>query len=219
MNLFEYFRSRDTSQDATASMPWPVAGAVRADLPAYFCDLGFTKGAEVGVWDGVYSEALCQANPALHLTCVDPWTKYPEYLIRFRQPREDGSVASGEEAFQCAYAAAVKRLQPYGCTLVRDFSVKAAEGVPDGSLDFVYLDGNHQYEYVMEDISAWLPKIRAGGILSGHDYVQSRQIDVVAAVDAWTTTHAVRPWFVLGRGRRRASERGEKYRSWLWVKS
>jgi cephalosporin hydroxylase len=39
----------------------------------------------------------------------------------------------------------------------------------DASLDFVYLDGDHQTDAVVADIDAWKPKIRKGGILAGHD--------------------------------------------------
>lgn len=48
-------------------------------------------------------------------------------------------------------------------------SIAAASRVPDVSLDFVYIDGCHQYENVLQDIYAWLPKIRYGGMLAGHD--------------------------------------------------
>jgi len=220
MNLAAYFQGRDASQDATVPMPWVVPGAIRADLPAYFHDLGFTTGVEVGVWEGVYAEQLCHANPSLHLTCVDSWTQYAAYNQRFkyRHPIEEGGGSvMGDAAFQSAYEAAERRLRPYGCTLMREDSLRAAARLPDGSLDFVYLDGNHQFEYVVADLAAWMPKIRVGGVMAGHDYLVERQIDVVAAVDGWTVSHAVRPWFVLGRTHRRKREPGEKYRSWLWT--
>lgn len=49
-------------------------------------------------------------------------------------------------------------------------SVEGAEMFEDGSLDMVYIDGNHKYEFVKEDIRVWLPKIKKGGFLCGHDY-------------------------------------------------
>jgi hypothetical protein len=46
----------------------------------------------------------------------------------------------------------------------------AADRFKWGELDFVYIDANHEYEHVLEDVRAWAPKVRAGGIVSGHDY-------------------------------------------------
>jgi predicted O-methyltransferase YrrM len=49
-------------------------------------------------------------------------------------------------------------------------SIEYVKLVKDQSIDFIYIDGNHQYSSVKEDILAWLPKIKNGGIISGHDY-------------------------------------------------
>ena len=55
-------------------------------------------------------------------------------------------------------------------TPVRKPSIEAAKDFVDGSIDIVYIDANHTYEEVKKDIQAWLPKIKKGGIISGHDY-------------------------------------------------
>jgi hypothetical protein len=49
-------------------------------------------------------------------------------------------------------------------------SAQASFLVPDGQLDFVYIDGNHSYESVMTDMHCWFPKVREGGLVSGHDW-------------------------------------------------
>ncbi len=56
------------------------------------------------------------------------------------------------------------------CTLIVAPSVKAAKFIPDGSCAMVFLDGDHSHDGVMADIRAWLPKVREGGYLCGHDY-------------------------------------------------
>lgn len=61
-------------------------------------------------------------------------------------------------------------------------SVEAASLVPDGWLDFVFIDAGHSYEAVKADIKAWESKVRAGGWFGGHDYHFSHP-GVVKAVD------------------------------------
>ena len=55
-------------------------------------------------------------------------------------------------------------------TLLRKKGVDAATQFEDESIDFVYIDGDHSYDFVKNDIAAWYPKVKQGGILSGHDY-------------------------------------------------
>lgn len=55
----------------------------------------------------------------------------------------------------------------------RHFSKDAARLIPDGELDYVYLDARHDYEGVMGDLERYYPKVRTGGILAGHDFVDN----------------------------------------------
>ncbi len=61
-------------------------------------------------------------------------------------------------------------------------SLQGAALFDDGSLDAVYIDGNHKYEYVLADIKAWLQKIRSGGFIAGHDFGHKRAPGVKPAV-------------------------------------
>lgn len=183
----------------------------RDDLPGLFAELGFKVGAEIGVEQGLYSEVLCWGNPGLKLYCVDAWQCYPGYRVHVSQDKLDGF-----------YQATQERLAGYDVVLVRAFSVEAARGFERGSLDFVYLDSNHALPQVIADLAAWLPVVRVGGIIAGHDYRKSKNradMHVVHAVQAWTEAYKVRPWFVLGRKDARPGEVRDKNRSWMWVKS
>lgn len=172
--------------------------AGRLDLPRLTRDLGYTEGAEVGVWKGEYSARFCEGNPDLHMLCVDPWEPYQAW-------RDTKNTLTGVEAqaFMAeAHKAALARLKPFKATIVRQFSAQAAETVPEGSLNFVYIDGNHGYDAVLEDLEAWTPKVKPGGFVAGHDYRVNPAkpfIEVVKAVNAWTFSHAISPWFVLSR--------------------
>jgi predicted O-methyltransferase YrrM len=62
------------------------------------------------------------------------------------------------------------RLALYDTTIVKADSVQAASVWPDGHFDFVYIDGDHSEAAVIADLMAWGPKVRKGGVLSGHDW-------------------------------------------------
>lgn len=68
-------------------------------------------------------------------------------------------------------------------TFVNKTSLEAAQEFNDESLDFVYIDADHSYKSVVEDIQAWKQKVKRGGILSGHDYDSHFTPDVVKAVE------------------------------------
>lgn len=85
---------------------------------------------------------------------------------------------------------------------VKMMSVDAAKNYDDNSLDFVFVDGDHEYAACKEDIIAWLPKMKHGGILAGHDYGWCQSVrDAVHAV--------------LGEGQQKFTDRyGDGYRSY-----
>jgi len=182
----------------------------RTELASLFAELGFTVGAEIGTAAGDYAETLCKANPDLLLLhCVDKWQPYHGYTDHTHKTTLDGF-----------YNDAKARLAPYPVFMHREWSLEAAKEFEDGSLDFVYIDANHRYEYVVADIAAWLPKVRSGGCIAGHDFNQSRQsrkklFGVVEAVTGWCSAYNVAPWFVC---KGEWVSVGDKTPSWFWVK-
>lgn len=162
----------------------------RVNLAKTFAALGYRRGAEVGVKRGEYSQVLCTSNPGVEMLCIDLWDAYYE--------------VNTSRYFQQAQ----KRLEPYNATLIRKPSALAALDIPDGSLDFVYIDADHRFDYVMQDLIVWAPKVRHGGIVSGHDYYRFRNAGVVDAVDAYTRAHDIREWWLTD----------EKTASFFWVK-
>lgn len=148
----------------------------RLELAKYFGELGFKLGAEIGVEKGYYSEVLLQNIPGLKLYCIDWWEGYPGYM----DIRRWKTFASIRDIVN-------KRLAPYNCELIKKYSMDAVKDFADESLDFVYIDANHQYGYVRDDIREWSKKIRKGGIISGHDYYHTRagNCGVIQAVDEY----------------------------------
>ncbi len=175
------------------------------DLPDLFKELGFTSGAEIGVLGGVYSEVLCQSNPAMQIFSIDAWEYYPVYKD-FRKPKH----------YPAIYEDAKNRLSKYpNSTIIRKWSLDAVKDFEDESLDFVFIDGDHRFEAVTNDIAQWSKKVRKGGIVSGHDYGVRRHefVHVTDVVDAWTKSHKISPWFILN-GPEGAHDTG-----WMWVKN
>lgn len=178
-----------------------VLPAGRNDLARWFHERGYRRGAEVGVWEGAYAEHLCASIPGVHLTCVDPWRAYNDY-------RE---VKNDQERLESAYRLTRTRLAPYDCAIVRKTSLEAASQIPDGSLDFLYLDANHRAEFVQQDLEAWVPKVRTGGVVAGHDYSNHKKkpfIQVQPVVDQFVADRRIRPLYVLA---------GDKSASFMWV--
>lgn len=183
--------------------PSPIRlNAGRADLPRLCHSLGFTTGAEIGVWKGAYSEQFCKAMPGVAWHAIDTWAPYAAY----RETKNDAAL------IHHAYAEARLRLAPFHCAMMRMSSLEAAEQIPDGSLDVIYIDGNHEASFVLEDLEAWTPKLRSSGILAGHDYrvppKSKAFIQVKAAVDQYVAKHTIAPWFLFA---------GDKTPSFFWV--
>jgi len=205
MDLAAYFA---TPPPADAELPIHIKGAIRNDLPALFASRGYTRGAEIGVYKGYYSLALCAGIPNLHLTCVDRWCPYR-------------NMKTGRTIFHSsikAYDEARELLRPYHCDFLKMDSLAAAKEIPDHSLDFVYIDADHWLTAVINDLQAWIPKVRPGGVIAGHDYDLhvSEGNSVRVAVKAWAEVMQIRPWWVLGRPKVLRGEPVDPELTWMW---
>jgi hypothetical protein len=151
--------------------------------------------AEIGVHLGDFSaEILRIAHPAeLHL--IDPWKHeegdtYSEALY--------GGKAGGQAEMDRRYGRVCARFANEirrGCVHVhRGTSADVLSAFPDGYFDWVYIDGNHLYEFVKQDLCLSYIKTKAGGYIAGDDYgVQGWwEGGVIKAVDEFVANHPVR---------------------------
>ena len=115
-------------------------------------------GVEIGVSFGNNAFSMLTFLPIEKLFLVDPWVKYVD---------DDEKVYTRHVV---GYIDAKKKLAPWieQTVFIKNFSHKAIVDIPN-ELDFVYIDGNHRYEYVKRDIELYYPKIRIGGVIGGHD--------------------------------------------------
>lgn len=138
------------------------------------CELIESSGeaVEVGTHIGQFAEKILSSWGG-NLTCVDLWADYDGYddIIVGRNRDRDFEICK-------------TRLSKFGnrVRFIRKSSIDAARDFSNESLDLVYIDANHDEKYVREDIAAWWPKVKPGGILSGHDLTHDRYKGIEVAV-------------------------------------
>jgi len=118
--------------------------------------------AEIGVEKGLHAAGMLTNMNIKKLYLVDHYLAY----------QDCSSQVVSQETNDYEYSVMFKNLWNYfdKIVLVTKPSVFAATLFPDEFFDFVYIDANHDYEYVRQDIYSWWSKVKVGGILGGHDY-------------------------------------------------
>lgn len=120
----------------------------------------FKKGCEVGIATGGHAYDILKKTAVETLYCIDPFA--PDLHEPFAK----------RGILELYFLRIQFRLSELGnrAEMIRKYSVAAAELFHDNELDFVFLDADHMYESVKQDIAAWYPKVRSGGIIGGDDY-------------------------------------------------
>lgn len=142
--------------------------------------------AEIGVYKGDFSELILEREPKkLHL--VDPW-KFevdPEYAGSWY----GGSLGKNQTRMDTIHNSVLSRFRSQirsGAVEVhRNSSANCCSQFPDNYFDWIYIDGNHRYEFVKLDLEMFLPKVKLHGLVAGDDYANPGwwQDGVTKAVD------------------------------------
>jgi len=144
----------------------------RDHIPEFLNKYGLTgNAAELGTYLGDFAETLLKTWSGKRLNLVDPYRHYQagEYVDGTAIDHATGRPVDFEIVFWRAHA----RLNPYPAAyFIRKTSAEAVTMFEDGSLDFVYVDANHSFEHVTEDLKLWWPKLAAGGLMGLHDCYQ-----------------------------------------------
>ena len=117
-------------------------------------DNNFTRGAELGVHEGITYKHLLETCPNLTLYGVDMWSHKPIFNKWYKQLVKEYKTNDNS-------------------IILRESTFTAHQHVNDESLDFVFIDADHKYASVKKDIVNWLPKVRSGGYICGHDINQN----------------------------------------------
>ena len=163
----------------------------RNELPELLRSLKLNgEGVEVGVAAGAYSYIILLNSDLKLLYSVDNW--------------DDSLIKAKAEG----------RLSRFGdrSKVMHTTSEEASKSFSDNSLDFVYIDADHVYKSVKQDLELWYPKVRKYGILAGHDYVDRvckyGVFGVKKAVnemvdkynqELFTTNERWKSWFIIKR--------------------
>ena len=136
--------------------------------------------AEIGICGGKHIEYLLKNTQITKAYGVDPI--HHEGWIGEGKMNGTGADVIGE--YDKFFKAVQENLDQFGekCELVRMMSVDAAPLFEDSSLDFIFIDAIHTYDAVMDDLDAWYPKVREGGIVCGHDWEHDQFPGVTKAV-------------------------------------
>jgi len=119
---------------------------------------------EIGSWYGqsaaFMAVEIINSKKNIKFDCIDTWAGSSEH-----ENYEDIKNKTLYEAFLKNIEEVKTAIEP-----IRMASLEAAKLYKESSLDFVFIDAAHDYTNVKNDIQAWYPKVKPGGILAGHDY-------------------------------------------------
>ena len=134
------------------------------------------KIVEVGTWDGRNAKKLRKLFPDAHLYLIDPYHPTLTYF------QKGAPISFKPEEYERNYQNVCKYFEKDSkATLLKTTSLKGVDQVPN-DIDLVFIDGDHSYKHAKQDILAWNPKVRIGGLLTGHDYNPDFP-DVIKAVN------------------------------------
>ncbi len=199
--------------------PAIIQDCLRADLPKFFKNHGLEVGAEIGVYKGAFSELFCQAG-LNKVYSIDPWMSYDGA----------GRTQKVQDRQNFLFEHTQRVLAPYpNSEIIRKASLDALADFEDESLDWVYIDGNHDFRHIAADVYEWSRKVRSGGVVSGHDYFDTSPTStnllchVRVVVDAYTRLFQIPNWWLFGQQRLRPGSsfhvaKDDRYYSWMWFK-
>lgn len=130
-----------------------------------------SMGAEIGVYRGDFAAELLKL-PLARLYLVDTWADngldYERDVLHLNNAAHEDNHRFVLERFQ----EPIKHKKAF---ILRMPSVDAAALFYKGELDWIYLDANHTFDAVYDDLQAWAKVIKPGGFICGHDYTENAE--------------------------------------------
>jgi hypothetical protein len=129
-------------------------------------------GAEIGVHAGDFSEQILRIVKPTKLELIDPWIYEPSE--RYKDAWYGGKAQGGQEEMDRRYKAVRTRfrqeIRAGQISVHRGYSSEVCKKFADGYFDWIYIDGNHLYEFVKGDLEGYYSKVKRSGYITGDDY-------------------------------------------------
>lgn len=156
------------------------------DRPIHYLEIGVLCGASLISVAQTYG-----AHKDSQLVGIDPWEDYEEY-------------PQYKKCLSTMYASCLENLKTYSSeaeriTLQRGYSHQVIQTFPDNTFDIIYVDGNHQPDYVLEDAVLSFRKLKVGGILIFDDYGFNGPIGPQRGIEAFLTAYSHRIVYLGGK--------------------
>lgn len=147
-------------------------------------------GVEVGVFAGDLSQILLASRGDMQLYLVDSWAAH-DPSSEYGKTDFHGKLTQTQQDMYLQMTRQQVEFAGNRAHIMRFSSLEAAARIADASLDFAFIDADHTYEAVKADLAAWFPKLKQGGVFSGHDYDHPDFPDwgVKKAVDEFAHAH------------------------------
>lgn len=155
-------------------------------IPKLLNQIDAKVGVEIGVFKGQFSKVLMEEwNGTLYM--IDPWRPLGEEYID----------SSNHKDHLDAYEQSMNSIRGFEdrAFMLRGLSEQMVKLFANNSLDFVYIDGNHAYDFVKQDMEMWWPKLKKGGLFCGHDY-----LDVIWDEEGLLENGKDKEWWTNGGG-------------------
>jgi len=140
----------------------------RVELWQQVLDIQQTKTMlEIGVWKGDFAEQILRSCKSVdRYYMIDPWANLPNWNKPFNVDSEMFEKIYREAMHKTEFAAD-KRV------VLRGRTQEVIDAIPDNSLDFAYIDGDHTLRGITIDLIKVLPKIKEGGLIGGDDFINT----------------------------------------------
>jgi predicted O-methyltransferase YrrM len=135
-----------------------------------------SRFVEVGTWKGMsacfMAVEIINSGKNIQFDCVDTWEFF------------DWFVDINKSAYENLYETFLKNIEPVknNIKIIRMISWEGASNYENESIDFAFIDAGHDYNSIKKDLISWLPKIKKGGVIAGHDYYHKPIFDAVHEV-------------------------------------
>ena len=150
-----------------AQFAYPIQWRRWEVINVFITQFNWKVGVEIGVNEGENIFEVTKNNPTLKMYGVDPYkiqkenTLYEKYM---------GGEYTDNSLNIIKRKTLKKALKYPNLEIIVDTSINASKQFEKESIDFVFIDGDHSYESVKNNIKYWEPKVKKHGLIMGHDY-------------------------------------------------